>query len=52
MIAGLMGAEDRLTYTPGGLRIMTPEKQVVFAWIDQHRARLSDYHQVIWKMPA
>ncbi|MBI3455072.1 MAG: amidohydrolase [Candidatus Rokubacteria bacterium] len=27
---------------------MTPEKATVFAWIDEHRARLSDWHLVIW----
>src|SRR5262249_27691574 len=28
---------------------MTPEKQTVFAWIDEHQAELSEYHQAIWK---
>ncbi len=27
---------------------MTPEKQAVFDWIDQNRARLSDHHLTIW----
>jgi aminobenzoyl-glutamate utilization protein B len=27
---------------------MTPEKHTVFAWIDRHRAELSDHHLTIW----
>jgi aminobenzoyl-glutamate utilization protein B len=27
---------------------MTPEKETVFAWIDLHRARLSDDHRLVW----
>ena len=28
--------------------MLTPEKETVFAWIDQQRARLSDHHLTIW----
>jgi hypothetical protein len=27
---------------------MTAEKQIVFDWIDQHRAELSEQHLLVW----
>ncbi len=27
---------------------MTPEKQTVFAWIEQNRAQLPDHHLAVW----